>query len=103
MLFMVHIKVDLPTDWTPEKISEVYVAETERGMQMMREKKVLRGWRIVGEMANYSIWQAETLEDLHANLQSLPLWRFMDVDVTPIIKHPTTEAYEKRFGALPNF
>jgi len=101
MLFMVRITVKLPNDWNAEKIAAMYSDEIERGCQMMREGKVLRGWRIAGEMANFSIWQAETLEAFHENIQSLPLYRYMDIVVTPIIKHPTTEAFEKKYGALP--
>lgn len=101
MLFMVRINVKLPSEWDEKKIEEVYAAEGKRGRQMMNEGKVLRIWRIVGKRANFGVWQADSLEELHENIQSLPLFPCMDVEVTPIIKHPSTGVYEAEYGQLP--
>lgn len=101
MLFMVHINVRLPAQWDQDKIDEVYSAEGARGMELMNEEKLLRIWRIVGRRANFGIWQSDSLEELHENIQSLPLFRYMDIEVTPIIKHPGAAAYEEKYGQLP--
>jgi muconolactone D-isomerase len=34
-------------------------------------------------------------------LQSLPMYPFMTISVTPIIKHPVEEAYEQKHGPIP--
>ena len=101
MLFMVRLNVKLPSGWGEKEIEEIYAAEGKRGRQLMNDGKILRIWRIVGKRANFGIWQADSLEELHDNIQSLPLHRYMDVEVTPIIKHPATEAYKQEFDILP--
>jgi muconolactone D-isomerase len=103
MLFMVNIVVHLPGDWPKEKLDPLVKAETARGMQFIKEGKLKRIFRVVGQRANFSIWEAGSLEELHATLTSLPMHPYMDVAVTPIIKHSTTEAWEAAHGAMPPF
>jgi len=103
MLFMVKIVVHLPGDWPKEKLAEINKNETARSMQFVKEGKLKRIFRIVGQRANFSIWEAASPEELHATLTSLPLHPYMDVAVTPIMKHTTTQAWEAEHGAMPPF
>ena len=103
MLFMVNIVVHLPGDWSKEKLDPLVKAETARGMQCIKDGKLKRIFRVVGQRANFSIWEADSLEDMHATLSSLPMHPYMDVSVHPIIKHSTTEAWEAANGSLPPF
>ena len=103
MLFMVNIVVHLPGDWPKEKLDPLVKAETARGMQFIKEGKLKRIFRVVGQRANFSIWETGTLEELHTTLSSLPMHPYMDVSVTPIIRHSTTEAWEAAHGAMPPF
>ena len=103
MLFMVKIVVRLPGDWPKERLAEINKNETARSMQFVKEGKLKRIFRIVGQRANFSIWETASPEELHATLTSLPLHPYMDVSVFPIMKHTTTEAWEKEFGAMPPF
>ena len=57
----------------------------------------------MGQRANFSIWEAASPEEMHATLASLPMHPYMDVSVTPIITHSTTEAWEAAHGAMPPF
>jgi len=101
MLFMVKIVVRLPGDWQKERLHNLVQAETARGVQLMKEGKLHRIYRIVGQRANFSIWEAASGEELHATLSSLPMHAYMEVEVHPIIKHPTTEAWEAASQAIP--
>jgi muconolactone D-isomerase len=103
MLFMVRIVVRLPGDWSKEKLEEINKRETARSMQMVREGKLKRIFRIVGQRANFSIWETETPEQLHETLTSMPLHPYMDIMVTPIMKHTTTTAWEAAHGEMPPF
>jgi muconolactone D-isomerase len=67
----------------------------------MQRGVLRRIFRIVGQQASFSLWEADTLEELHAVLESLPLYRFMAITVTPIMRHPVEEAYEREYGAIP--
>jgi muconolactone D-isomerase len=103
MLFMVNIVVHLPGDWPREKLDALIAAETARGMQFIKEGKLKRIFRVVGQRANFSIWEAASLEELHATLTALPRHPYFDLTVTPIIRHSTTEAWEAAHGAMPPF
>ena len=103
MLFMVNIVVRRPADWPKEKIDALAATETAQGMQYVKEGKLKRIFRVVGQRENFSIWEVESPEQLHATLAALPMHPYMDVSVTPIIKHTTTEAWEATHGSMPPF
>ena len=44
---------------------------------------------MVGEYANYSIFDVSSNDELHQLLQGLPLFPFMKIDVTPLATHPS--------------
>ena len=62
---------------------------------------MVRIWRIVGRVANFSVWDAPTLEALHDKVSSLPMFPYMKIDVMPLINHPATEIAESRNGRAP--
>ncbi|MBT4906136.1 MAG: muconolactone delta-isomerase [Rhodospirillaceae bacterium] len=101
MLFMVRIKVELPGEMDPAKVKALGDAEADRAIELIQAGRMRKVWRIVGERANFSIWEADSLEDFHADISSLPLHPWMSVDVTPMIEHPATQAYEDRVGPFP--
>ncbi len=101
MLFMVRIKVELPGEMDPARVKELGDAEADRAIELIQAGSLRKIWRVVGERANFSVWEADSLEEFHANISSLPLHPWMTVDVTPIIEHPATQAYESRVGPFP--
>jgi muconolactone D-isomerase len=103
MQFMVNIEVAVPADLPQTQKDDLRRRENDRAMELMKGNKLRRIWRIVGQVANFSIWEADSPEELHANLGSLPLYPYMKVTVTPLIQHPVTEAWTKANGALPPF
>lgn len=103
MLFMLNIDVSVPADVPQERKDELRRHENERAVELMKQGKLRRIWRVVGETANYSVWESESLEELHATLGSMPLYPYMKVKVTPVIEHPVTQAWTKTNGQLPPF
>jgi muconolactone D-isomerase len=103
MQFMVNIEVSVPADLPQKDKDDLRRRETDRALELMKASKLRRIWRIVGQVANFSVWEADSLEELHANLGSLPLYPYMKVTVTPLIQHPATEAWLKANGPLPPF
>jgi muconolactone D-isomerase len=85
----------------PEQRGDILRCETEAAVALMQRGVLRRIFRIVGQQASFSIWEADTLEELHAVLESLPLYHFMVITVTPIIRHPVEEAYERKYGSIP--
>jgi muconolactone D-isomerase len=100
MLFVLNIRTQLPGEWSPEQRADMLGRELAAGVRLMEQRVIVRMFRIVGQVANFSLWQAATLEDLHAVLQTLPLFSYMTITVTPVIKHPVEEAYEREHGPI---
>ena len=45
---------------------------------------------MVGEYANYSLFDVESNDELHTLLSALPLFPYMKIHVTPLAKHPSS-------------
>lgn len=101
MRFLVNIQVRLPGEWTQEQRADLVRRETEAAVELMYRKVLRRTFRVVGQLANFSIWETAAPEELHAVLQSLPMYPFMTVTVTPIIEHPVEQAYKAKHGSIP--
>jgi muconolactone D-isomerase len=98
VLFLLKIRTQIPCDWSAEQTAEMLDRQFATGVALMRRRVIQRMFRGVGQLANFSIWETSTLEELHATLQSLPLFPFMMITITPVSKHPVEEAYERANG-----
>jgi muconolactone D-isomerase len=47
---------------------------------------------VVGEYANYSVFDVASNDELHALLSKLPLFPYMKLHVTPLAQHPSALA-----------
>jgi muconolactone D-isomerase len=88
MLFHVFIAVRLPHDADPDRIKKLGALEHERAAELQRQGKWLHLWRVAGKFANVSIFKVEDPAELHAILESLPLYPYMEIDVTALCRHP---------------
>lgn len=89
MKYLVHMDVNIPRDLPAEERSELVAREKEYSQQLQREGKWPQIWRVVGEYANYSVFDVDSHDELHGILQGLPLFPFMDIRVTPLAAHPS--------------
>ena len=90
MLYLVHMQVELPHDMPPETAQEIKAREVAYSQALQREGKWPHLWRIVGEYANYSVFDVGSHDELHTLLSGLPLYPYMRVKVTPLAKHPSS-------------
>ena len=88
MLFHVSITVRVPHDVDAETIKQMSAKEHERALELQRQRKWLHLWRVAGKWSNISVFEVESPAELHEILGSLPLYPFMDVDVTALCQHP---------------
>jgi muconolactone D-isomerase len=88
MLFHVNINVRIPHDADPEQIKQLNTQEHERARALQEQGKWLHLWRVAGKFSNISIFDVESPAELHEILNSLPLYAFMDVEVTALCRHP---------------
>jgi muconolactone D-isomerase len=88
MLFHVHIDVHVPHDIDPERLEELGDREHERAKELQLQGKWLHLWRVAGKFSNISVFDVEDPAELHGVLNSLPLYPFMEIEVTALCKHP---------------
>jgi len=91
MLFLLRIDVSIPADMTQAEKDKLRERENARAAELIAEGTMQGIWRIVGRIANHSLWKADTLEILHDKVSSMPMFPYMKIDVTPLINHPMTE------------
>lgn len=88
MEFLVRIDVRLPPELPDEARNDLAAAESARGRELQDAGSIVRIWRVPGRHANVGVWQAADASELHDLLLSLPLFRFMDIDVQALAVHP---------------
>lgn len=98
MLFMLRIDVSVPPDMPQAQKDALRQQENARAEALIEQGTLVRIWRIVGRIANFSVWQTASLEELHEAVASLPMFPYMKIDVTPLVNHPATELAEARNG-----
>ena len=89
MLFHVHMHVNLPAELDPQVRDELVGREKAYSQDLQRSGEWPHIWRVVGEYANYSIFDVESNDALHQILSNLPLFPYMDIRVTPLATHPS--------------
>lgn len=90
MLFHVRMDVHLPVDMPAAIGDEIKAREKAYSQELQRSGKWRHIWRIVGEYANYSIFDVESNAELHDILTALPLFPYMKIEVTPLCRHPSS-------------
>jgi muconolactone D-isomerase len=88
MPFHVTMTVRIPHDVDPATVARLQAAEHERSAELQRQGKWRHLWRVVGKWSNVSIFDVADPGELHAILESLPLYPYMEVEVTALCRHP---------------
>lgn len=88
MEFLVHIQVDWPPDAPAEQREHLWAEELAAGQQLAARGMLRRLWRVPGRWANWSLYEVADATELHAALQTLPLFPWMNVEVHPLAEHP---------------
>ena len=87
MEFLARIEQNISPDMDPDRLAEVKAAEQARGRELVDAGKLRRIWRIPGRRAVYALYRVESTEELHDILASLPLFPWMDIEVTALGAH----------------
>lgn len=89
MLYMVRMDVNFPAHLTPAQAEEIKAREKAYAQDLQRQGKWVHLWRVVGEYANFSVFDAQDHDELHQMLSGLPMYPYMKLHVTPLAKHPS--------------
>ena len=92
MLYLVHMVVDIPASLPAEEAARIKAEEKAYSQALQRAGKWPHLWRVVGEYANYSVFDVASNDELHTLLSQLPLFPYMKIHVTPLAQHPSAIA-----------
>ncbi len=90
MLFHVRMDVNIPLEMSEEKVSKIKQVEKEYAQKLQSQGKWRHLWRIAGQYANISIFDVSDVDELHQILSNLPLFPYMQIEVMPICRHPSS-------------
>jgi muconolactone D-isomerase len=71
--------------------------ERTEGRQLYASGKVRHVWRVPGRYQAVTIYDVDSTEELDKILWSLPLWRFMDIEVEALATHYYDNPESSRF------
>lgn len=89
MLYLVHMRVELPHDMPPAVADEIKAREKAYAQRLQADGTWVHLWRVVGQYANYSVFDVPDNDQLHTLLSGLPLFPYMRIEVTPLARHPS--------------
>ena len=87
MEFLARIEQNISPDMDPVRLAETKAAEKKRGQELVDEGKLRRIWRIPGRRAVFALYRVEGPDELHEVLSSLPLFPWMDIEITALGAH----------------
>ncbi|MDZ5452132.1 muconolactone Delta-isomerase [Labrys sp. ZIDIC5] len=90
MLFHVRMDVNIPHDLPESEAAEIIAKEKAYSQALQRSGKWRHIWRIAGAYANYSVFDVKDNAELHEILSGLPLFKFMRIEVAPLLRHPSS-------------
>lgn len=90
MLYLVHMQVELPPTLSAAEADEIKARERAYAQDLQCQGAWQHLWRVVGEYANYSVFDVAGHDELHGLLSGLPLFPYMRIKVTPLAQHPSS-------------
>jgi len=96
MLFHVRMNVNLPPAMLPDQAAALKQTEKELAQRLQQEGKWRHLWRIAGQYANVSVFDVASVDELHTLLTSLPLFPYMQIEVMPLCRHPSSIRVDDR-------
>lgn len=89
MIFQVTMNVTLPRDLPAAERDQILAREKAYAQDLQQQGKWRHIWRVAGQYANLSIFDVRDNAELHDILSGLPLFPFMQISVTPLLRHPS--------------
>ncbi|WP_312979815.1 muconolactone Delta-isomerase [Corynebacterium sp.] len=93
MLFLARMDVHFPDNLSPSEVADFQRREKEYSGELQKQGVMKAIWRVVGEYANYSVFDVDDHDELHTILQEFPMFAHMSVSVTALARHPNALEY----------
>jgi muconolactone D-isomerase len=84
------MNVNIPLSMPADQATQLKTEEKVLAQRLQEEGKWRHLWRIAGQYANISIFDVQSVDELHALLMSLPLFPYMQIEVMPLCRHPSS-------------
>jgi muconolactone D-isomerase len=85
--YLIQMQINIPPEMPVDQQDDLRAREKERGLQLRAEGTIQRVWRVPGRTANIGYWHAPDATVLHEKISSLPMFPWLDVQVTPLAQH----------------
>ncbi len=92
MLYHVRMDVHPPHGLDPAEFDRLKAEEKARAQALQRAGTWVHLWRIAGQYSNISVFDVADHDELHTLLSTLPLFPFMQIEVLPLARHPSSIA-----------
>ena len=89
MLFHVRMDVNLPATMPEDQATALKATEKAMSQRLQDSGKWRHLWRIAGQYANVSVFDVDSIDELHALLTALPLFPYMRIELMPLCRHPS--------------
>jgi muconolactone D-isomerase len=86
--FLTHIRIDFPLEMSDEERAALLEREREHSAVLAEAGVQKRLWRDPGRRAVWALWDVEDATALHHAVSTLPLFRYMSLDVHALARHP---------------
>lgn len=90
MLFKVEMDVRLPATLPAAEAQALKKTEREVAQGLQRQGVWRHLWRVAGRYANVSVFDVQSVDELHQILSGLPLFPYMHIEVVPLCRHPSS-------------
>ncbi|KAF1050211.1 muconolactone Delta-isomerase [Xylophilus sp.] len=96
MLYLVRMDVRILHDLPAAQADEIKAREKAYSQSLQRDGRWRHLWRVVGEYANYSVFDVKSHDPLDTLLSQLPLFPYMEIKVTPLADRPSSIVQERK-------
>jgi muconolactone delta-isomerase len=96
--FLVTMTIVVPEGTPHETVEDTKAREAERASELAEHGHLVRLWSPpaeVGEWRTLGLWRAADAVEMHAILESLPLYVWMSTETVPLSEHPNDPAGTK--------
>ncbi|MDN0076827.1 muconolactone Delta-isomerase [Crenobacter sp. SG2303] len=90
MLFHVRMDVNLPPSMPEAEAAELKRVERDKAQALQASGKWRHLWRIAGQYSNISLFDVDSVDELHTMISTLPLFPYMTIQVMPLCRHPSS-------------
>jgi muconolactone delta-isomerase len=86
MRYLVRTKSHFPAHYPAKTRSKLVEAEKQRARELHSAGALISTWRLPAMNETVTLWEAESIKQLHEWLMSLPAMAWASADVQPLIE-----------------